>query len=110
MKIRYANKRLEEICTDEKKCRKFRSDIVRGVKLRHNALETASSMEDLKNLDPCGRWHQLCGDREGQWAGKLNKNYRIIVEPINGYMKVTKVEKTTDEEYSVKVLSIEDYH
>lgn len=50
-------------------------------------------MEDLKNLDPCGRWHQLCGDREGQWAGKLNKNYRMIVEPINGCMKVTKVEK-----------------
>lgn len=110
MKIRYANKRLEEICTDEKKCKKFVSDIVRGVKLRHNALETASSMEDLKNLDPCGRWHQLCGDREGQWAGKLNKNYRMIVEPINGCMKVTKVEKTTDEESSVKVLSIEDYH
>lgn len=110
MKIRYANKRLEEICTDEKKCKKFSSDIVRGVKLRHNALETASSMEDLKNLDPCGRWHQLCGDREGQWAGKLNKYYRMIVEPINGCMKVTKVEKTTDEETSVTVLSIEEYH
>lgn len=110
MKIRYANKRLEEICTDEKKCKKNRSDIARGVKLRHNALETASSMEDLKNLDPCGRWRQLCGDREGQWAGKLNKNYRMIVEPINGCMKVTKVEKTTDEESSVTVLSIEDYH
>lgn len=110
MKICYANKKLEEICTDEKKRKKFRSDIVRGVKLRHNALETASSMEDLKDLDPCGRWHRLCGDREGQWVGKLNKNYRIIVEPINGCMKVTKVEKTTDEESSVKVLSIEDYH
>lgn len=110
MKICYANKKLEEICTDEKKCKKFRSDIVRGVKLRHNALETASSMEDLKDLDPCGRWHRLCGDREGQWVGKLNKNYRIIVEPINGCMKVTKVEKTTDEESSVKVLSIEGYH
>lgn len=110
MKIRYANKRLEEICTDEKKCKKYRSDIVRGVKLRHNALETANSMEDLKNLDPCGRWHQLCGDREGQWAGKLNKNYRMIVEPINGCMKVTKVEKTTDVESTVTVLSIEDYH
>lgn len=43
-------------------------------------------------------------------GGKLNKNYRMIVEPINGCMKVTKVEKTTDEESSVKVLSIEDYH
>lgn len=34
----------------------------------------------------------------------------MIVEPINGCMKVTKVEKTTDEESSVTVLSIEDYH
>ena len=67
-------------------------------------------MEDLKNLYPGGRWHQLCGDKEGQWAVKLNKNHRMIVEPVNGCMKVTKVEKTTDEESSVKVPSIEDYH
>mgnify|MGYP004688239059 CR=1 len=109
MKISYASKKLEGICTDEKKCKKFRSDIVRGVKLRHNALETADSMEDLKDLDPGGRWHQLCGDREGQWAGKLNKNYRIIVEPSDGGLKITKVEQA-GRETSVTVLSIVDYH
>ena len=109
MKISYANKKLEGICTDEKKCKIFRSDIVRGVKLRHNALETADSMEDLKDLDPGGRWHQLCGDREGQWAGKLNKNYRIIVEPTDGGLKITKVEQA-GRETSVTVLSIVDYH
>ena len=109
MKILYANKKLEGICTDEKKCKKFRSDIVRGVKLRHNALETADSMEDLKDLDPGGRWHQLCGDREGQWTGKLNKNYRIIVEPCDDGLKITKVEEAGSET-SVTVLSIVDYH
>lgn len=109
MKILYASKKLEGICIDEKKCKKFRSDIVRGVKLRHNALETADSMEDLKDLDPGGRWHQLCGDREGQWAGKLNKNYRIIVEPSDDGLKITKVEEA-GRETSVTVLSIVDYH
>lgn len=110
MKILYATKRIEEICTDEKKCKKYRSDIVKGVMLRHNALETADSMEDLKNLDPGGRWHQLCGNREGQWAGKLNKNYRIIVEPSDDGLKITKVEKSTGRETSVTILSIVDYH
>lgn len=110
MKILYSTRKLEEICTDEKKCRKSRLDIAKGIKLRHNALETASSMDDLVSLDPGGRWHQLHGDRRGQWAGKLTKNYRIIVEQIGGCMRISEVEKTVDDESSVKVLSIEDYH
>lgn len=110
MDILYATKKPEEICTDEKKCRRMRPDIAKGIKLRHNALETAYDLDDLTSLDLGGRWYQLHGNRKNQWAGKLTKNYRIIVEPINGSIKVTEIEKTTDKASAIKVISIEDYH
>ena len=88
----------------------MRPDIAKGIKLRHNALEMAETMEDLASLDPGGRWHQLHGNRKNQWAGKLTKNYRIIIEPINGRMKITEIETIADDKTSVKVVSIEDYH
>lgn len=100
----YRAKKLEGICTDESKCRRFRSDLVNGVKRRRNALEIAESLDDLARIDPLGRWHRLTGDRDGQWSGRLTGNYRIIVEPVPGGMRVVTVEQT------VKVLPIEDYH
>lgn len=104
MIVLYSDKKLEGICTDEGKCRRFRSDLVNGVKLRHNALEVAESLEDLARIDPLGRWHRLTGNRDGQWLGRLTGNYRIIVEPVLGGTRVVAVEQ------AVKVLSIEDYH
>jgi len=104
MIVLYSDKKLEGICTDESKCRRFRSDLVNGVKRRHSALEVADSLEDLARIDPLGRWHRLTRNRDGQWSGRLTGNYRIIVEPVPGGMRVVTVEQT------VKVLSIEDYH
>ena len=104
MIVPYSDKKLEGICTDEGKCRRFRSDLVNGVKRRHNALEVAESLEDLARIDPSGGWHRLTGNRDSQWPGQLTGNYRIIIEPFLGGMRVVAVEQT------VKVLSIEDYH
>ncbi|MEQ2637438.1 type II toxin-antitoxin system RelE/ParE family toxin [Paratractidigestivibacter faecalis] len=104
MIVLYSDKKLEGICTDEGKCRRFRSDLVNGVKRRHNALEVAESLEDFARIDPSGRWHRLSGNRDGQWSGRLTGNYRIIVEPVPGGMRVVAVKQ------AVKVLSIEDYH
>lgn len=104
MIVLYSDKKLEGICTNEGKCRRFRSDLVNGVKRRHNALEVAESLEDLARIDPSGRWHRLSGNRDGQRSGRLTGNYRIIVEPVPGGMRVVAVEQ------AVKVLSIEDYH
>lgn len=104
MIVLYSDKKLEGICTDEGKCRRFRSDLLNGVKRRHNALEVAESLEDLARIDPSGRWHRLSGNRDGQWSRRLTGNYRIIVEPVPGGMRVVAVEQ------AVKVLSIEDYH
>ena len=104
MIVLYSNKKLKGICTNEDKCRRFRPDLVNGVKRRHTALEVAESLEDLARIDPLGRWHRLTGNRDGQWSGRLTGNYQIIVEPVLGGMRVVAVEQ------AAKVLSIEDYH
>lgn len=104
MKILYATKKLEKICKDKGARKRFRADLANGVALRHNALEVADSMDDLRRIDPSGRWHELTGNRDGQWAGRLSRNYRLIIKPVRDGMEIVEVEET------VKVLDIEDYH
>lgn len=104
MRILYATKKLEKICKDRGACKRYRADLVRGIALRHNALEVADSVEDLRRIDQLGRWHELTGDRIGQIAGWLTKNYRLVIKPVEDDMEVVAIEET------VKILSIEDYH
>ena len=93
MIVLHSDKKLEGICTDEGKCRRLRPDLVDGVKRRHNALETAESLEDLARIDPLGRWHRLTGNRDGQWSGRLTGNHLIIVEPVPGGMRASQWSK-----------------
>lgn len=49
------------------------------------------------------------GDREGQWAGKVSSNERIIIEPSCEGVKVLDViEQLTISEVNVR--EITDYH
>ena len=47
MEILYATSKIEELCTDEKKCKRMWPDIAKGIKLRHIALEIARSLDDI---------------------------------------------------------------
>lgn len=104
MRILYASKKYEKICNSKEDCKRYRADLVSGVFRRHNALKVASSIEDLKRIDPLGKWHGLTGNRNGQWSGWLNGNFRLIVEPVLSDQGVIEGEET------VRVLEIEDYH
>lgn len=99
MNVVYADKKLERLCTSEKEMRKRRPDIAQRLPLRIAALEAANSMEQLVGFDPLGRWHRLSGDLDGQWAGKLTANWRLLVRPDAGGGLVV-----------VTVLEIADYH
>lgn len=105
MIVTYANKKLERVCNNEGKCRKEYPTLAKRIRLRHNSLVVASSMSDLQRIDPGGRWHPLHGNREGEWAGDLSGNYRIIVVPTELGPRVASVEGV-----EVEVTSIEDYH
>ena len=81
MEVRYGDKGLEKLCANEREMRKKRSDIADKLRLRVNALETATSVGDLATHDPLGKWHALSANLNGLWAGKLSANYRLLVQP-----------------------------
>lgn len=72
---------------------------------RINDLHGAVVLEDLKSLP--GRYHELIGDRAGQWACDLDHPYRLIFKPVmnsDGNIIGLVVENT------VSILEIVDYH
>ena len=81
MKVFYEDNKLEKLCTDEREMQKKRTDIAPRLKQRIKALEAAETVGELLSHDPLGKWHQLIGDLDGLWAGKLSANYRLLVRP-----------------------------
>jgi toxin HigB-1 len=100
--VRYGDKKLEKLCTDEREMRRKRADIADKLRRRVKALETAASVGELSTHDPLGYWHQLGANLEGLWAGKLSGNYRLLVRP----------EDAADpwDAVTVTVIDIDDYH
>ena len=79
----------------------FEAGITSGIQTQHSeiledrlaALDTAQSIDDM---DISGyRLHPLKGKLKGRWAIKINKNWRLTFEFIDG---------------DVYVLDYEDYH
>jgi proteic killer suppression protein len=103
MEVKYADKKLEKLCTDEREMWKHRSDIASKLKLRVNALHNARNLGHLVELDPLGRWHKLAANLSGLWAGSVSPNKRILIRPDGD---VPDVDAAT-----ITVIEIgEDYH
>ena len=81
MRVQYADRSLERLCTDEREMKKRRADIARKLPLRIKALEAAPNLGALPGSDPQGNWHPLTSDRAGTWAGSVSPNHRIIIRP-----------------------------
>jgi proteic killer suppression protein len=54
----------------------FPPDVLRAAMRRLNALDGASSLQELAAV-PGNRLHQLSGDRDGQHSISVNKQWRI---------------------------------
>jgi proteic killer suppression protein len=100
--VRYGDKKLEKLCTDEREMRKKRGDIAEKLRKRINALKTASSVGELPTHDPLGKWHPLAADLSGEWAGKLSGNYRLLIRPDGA--------EDPRDAATVTVVDITDYH
>jgi len=48
-------------------------------RLRLNQLASAENLEDVRYLP--GNYHELTGDRKGQWACDLDQPYRLVFTP-----------------------------
>lgn len=81
MKILFADKKLEKLVNDDRKLiaelGKRRALLLRR---RLTQMEDAANLNDLKNLP--GNYHELIGNRKGQWACDLDQPYRLLFTPI----------------------------
>lgn len=80
MDISFRDKKLEKIASNLNKCRKelgkTRADLFL---LRLQALCRAETLEDVRYVP--GSFHELTGNRKGQWACNLDHPYRLVFEP-----------------------------
>lgn len=80
MDITFSNKKLMMIVNDDRKMlREFGKKRMEKVRLRLSQLRIAKSLEDLRHLP--GNFHELKGNRKGQWACDLDQPYRLIFTP-----------------------------
>lgn len=80
MYITFNDKKLERLANDDQKMvrvlGKTRATILRR---RLNQLAIATTLEDVRHLP--GNYHELTGNRKGQWACDLDQPYRLVFIP-----------------------------
>lgn len=80
MDLTYKTKELQKYAEDQKySIKKLGAVISDNYTKRITALLSAETLEDVRNLP--GNYHELTGDRKGQWACSLSGNYRLVFEP-----------------------------
>lgn len=80
MHITYKTKELQKYAEDARySLKKLGAVISNNYTKRITALISAESLEDVRNLP--GDYHELTGNRKGQWACSLDGNNRLIFEP-----------------------------
>lgn len=96
--ITFKNKKLEKYANDFSKCSKQlgfrRTDLFFR---RLNTLRDVDSLDDVKAFP--GRFHELAGERKGQWSCDLDHPYRLVFEPLIFQDKV-----------NIQIVEIVDYH
>lgn len=110
MKIIFNTSKLRKYANDdrlaEKKLGKREADLY---KQRLDDLTAAQTLEDVRHLP--GNYHELVGNRKGQWACNLVHPYRLIFEPLESPIPIN-----ADGQYlwieikGVEIIEMEDYH
>lgn len=98
MRVDFASRDLERICTDGRYMRKkLGAEVAKTLRLRVAELMSVTHVRDL--LEGTGRWEELKGDRRGTWSARLSANWRLIIRPGEQGRQAT-----------VTVIDIADYH
>lgn len=80
MEITSGNKDLKDFIDDEAKAlKKLGQTRAKQFRKRVAQLQLADNLEELRAA--IGHYHELTGDRKGQWACDLDQPYRLIFEP-----------------------------
>ena len=71
--------------------RKFPGNIQERAFMKLNALDAAVGIKDLM-LPPSNRLEALKGDRKGQWSIRINNQWRICFEWMNGHAENVEID------------------
>lgn len=106
MQLELHNQKLEKLLNNQNKLvRKIGLEMSRMIKRRFNEMKSSPNFKEYLNYG-LGKPHPLTGDLDKLYGINLNKNYRLIIEPL--------VEKFDDislkECKNVNVKGVVDYH
>jgi len=80
MNVTFSDKKFQKIVNDDRKMdRVFGKIRAEKLRVRLIQLEDAETLEEVRYLP--GNYHELIGDRKGQWACDLDQPYRLIFKP-----------------------------
>jgi proteic killer suppression protein len=110
LNITFSNKKLLKMANDRNHAiRKLGSQRAKLLGDRLDDISAATSLEDVRYLP--GNYHELKGDRKGQWACDLDQPYRLIFEPHEDPIPLDENGKYIWIEIKgVEILEITNYH
>ncbi len=110
MIVTFADNKLKKYAENESMCRKKLGELRAKLYLKRlGDLLAAETLEDVRYLP--GHYHELVGDRKGQWACNLDQPYRLIFKPHE-----EPIPEDADGSYvwieieGVEILEIDNYH
>lgn len=110
MIISFSDRTLNKAANDDRKLvRKYGQRRAHLIKRRLDALRATETLEDVRHLP--GKFHELTGDRKGQWACDIGHPYRLILVPHEDSIPTDENGKYIWMEIKgVDVTEIVDYH
>ncbi|HLT53928.1 MAG TPA: type II toxin-antitoxin system RelE/ParE family toxin [Flavobacteriaceae bacterium] len=108
--ITFVNNKLEAFANNDRVgLKKLGAKRFKYYKKRLDQLRASKTLEDVRFLP--GRFHELTGDRKGQWSCDLDQPYRLIFRPQENPIPID-----CDGKYiwvhilGIEIIEIVDYH
>ncbi len=109
IEITFADRKLQEACSEERDGRRRWGANWKILKLRLASLLAAETLADLFRAP--GRCHPLTADRAGQYALHLSQPYRLIFEPAEPLLACGPAGGIDPRRVTaVRIVEIVDYH
>ncbi len=110
MDIYFKDRKLKRYANNDRQAvRKLGQRRAELYKRRLDDMFDAYSLEDVRYLP--GNYHELKGDRKGQWACDLDQPYRLIFEPHQSPIPTNEYGQYVWLEIKgVEIIEIADYH
>ena len=110
MEISYKSRKLEKQLTDPREMAKSFGQLAVKIKMRLKNLTDADNLAIMRTI-PAARFHELTGDRKGELAVDVSRNYRMIFE--SSHDPIPKKDDgglNWEEVTKIQINEIEDYH